>query len=305
MNKISVILTTYNVEKYIEQCINSILNQTIKQFELIILDDGSKDNTVNIIETNYPKLKIIKNSHLGVAKERNLGIELSTGEYLCFLDSDDYFESDMLEKLYNSIIKNNSDISISKAYKFDTNTNDEIILNYMLNSKITNDLEYKDKEELYDGLFQLTVANAWAKMFKKSIINRYNIRFQNLHNSNDVFFVYSYMVNANRISFIDDSLVHYRFNNSNSIQGSKQKYPFEFLKAYAELQKYLIENNLYELYKQSFITMIISIMIWNLKTTNNKKVIELINNIYYDYFKIDEVVNRDEIFNLLIKMLGR
>lgn len=305
MNKISIILTTYNVELYIEECIDSIINQTFKNFELIIIDDGSTDRTIEIIKNKYSNLRLIENIHLGVAKQRNLGIELASGEYICFLDSDDHFESNMLEKLYNSITENDSDLSICSAYKFDDVTKEEVKLKYMLNTEVTNKLSCMKKEDLYSTLFQLTVANAWGKLFKKSIIINNKIMFQDLKNSNDVLFVYSYMVNADKISFVYEHLVHYRANNNLSIQGTKRQFPFEFLKAYYELQKYLISINVYDLYKQSYIKMIIDIMLWNLKTLNNNQdVVNKIKDFYYKEFNIDSLEKKNERYNMLKKILG-
>ena len=305
MKKISVILTTYNVEKYIEKCIDSILNQTYKEFELIIIDDKSTDHTIDIIKDKYPYLRLIENNHIGVAEERNLGIKVSNCDYICFLDSDDYFESTMLEKLYNSILEHDSDLAISSAYKFDDKTGDEVELKYMLNEKVTNKKSFLNINDLSNNLFQLTVANAWAKLFKKKIIIDNNIKFQNLNNSNDVLFVYSYIVQCNNISFVYEPLVHYRFNSESSIQGNKKKHPSDFLKAYRALQEYLIEINKYEIYKQSFIEMIINIMIWNLNTLkNDKEIIKLIKLKYYDFFNIDCLENKNESYNILNRIIG-
>lgn len=305
MKKISIILTTYNVEKYIEKCIDSILRQTFKDFELIIIDDKSTDNTIDIIKSKYPNLNLIENEHLGVANQRNIGIDLSTCDYICFLDSDDYFEDDMLKKLYDSIKENKSDLVISGAYKFDDKTNEQVKLNYMVNENVTKNKVSLNICDLTDNLFQLTVANAWGKLFKKQLIMENNIRFQNLNNSNDVLFVFSYMLHCKKISFVYEPLVHYRFNNENSIQGKKKYNAEDFLKAYETLQNYLIKINKYQLYKQSFTKMVINIMLWNLKTLDNDlEIIKLIKSKYYDFFDIDGVRDKDELYESLKKILG-
>lgn len=288
--KISVILTTYNVENYIEECIDSLLDQTIKNFELIIVDDGSTDNTLKILDSKYPKLNVIKNEHMGAAKCRNMGLKMARGKYICILDSDDYFEKDMLELMLNKMEKYDADVAVSSAYKFDNLTSEEVITHYMLNKDVFKNYDVFSPVDIKENIFQLTVANAWAKMFKKELIDFNNLEFQDLKNSNDVLFVFSAIINAKKIVPIDVPLVHYRFNNAKSIQGIKKQYPFEFIKAYEALQEYLITKNLYELYKQSFIKMVINIFLWNTKTADEitqKEIFKLLKEKYYEYFNIE------------------
>lgn len=304
--KISVILTTYNSEKYIKQCIDSILNQTFVDYEIIIIDDGSNDKTLKIIKENYPDLYIIKNNHVGVAKCRNIALTKATGKYICILDSDDYFESNMLEIMYNKLEQYNADIAISSAYKFDDVTGEEVELKYMLNKSLYQDLECFSPYQLKDKIFQLTVANAWAKMFKRELIINNNIQFQDLKNSNDVLFTFSAIIKAQTIVPIDIPLVHYRSNNKKSIQGIKSKYPVEFIAAYSELQNYLISEGIYDNYKESFIKMIINIFVWNIYTVDlegKKIIIEKLKSKYYNYFNIDEVFDKDEKYILLRNMV--
>ena len=189
--KISIILTTYNVANYIEECIDSLLKQTYANFELIIIDDGSTDNTLNILKTKYKNLNIVESKHIGAANCRNLGISISKGEYICILDSDDYFEINMLECMINKMKEYDADIAISTAYKFDTLTRKEIITKYMLNEKVFKGFDFFSPLDIKNDIFELTVANAWGKMFKKSLIFDNNLKFQNLKNSNDVLFVFS------------------------------------------------------------------------------------------------------------------
>lgn len=296
--KISIILTTYNVEKYIEECINSILKQTYKNFELIIIDDGSIDNTVKILKTKYDNLNIIENKHVGAAKCRNLGLLLSTGKYVCILDSDDYFEENMLECMINKIEEFDGDVVISSAYKFDLLTGEEIVTNYMLNEKVFRGYQFLKPMDIRNDIFQLTVANAWAKMFKRDLIVNNNLKFQNLKNSNDVLFVFSAIIKSKKIIPVNIPLVHYRSNNINSIQGNKSKFPFEFIKAYCALQKFLINENLYIIYKQSFIKMIINIFLWNINTVNKQikiEIIKLLKEKYFQYFRIEDYEYKEDI----------
>lgn len=303
---ISIILVTYNSMKYIRECLDTILKQTFKNYELIIVDDGSTDETVDFIQKEYG-LKVERLEHKGAANARNYGIKKAQGTYLCILDSDDYFELDMLEKMYDKAKLNNADIVISSAYKFDNNTKEEIKLKYMVNTDACNSKSTFSPEEISSSLFQLTVANAWGKLFRKDLIINNNITFQDLHNSNDVLFVYSAIVNAKTITIIDEPLVHYRFNNKKSIQGSKKEHPYDFIEAYKELQNYLINKKVYDTYKQSFINMIINIFIWNIKSLNvdqKKRVINLLKERYMTFFKIADLVEKNDKYQCFMNIVG-
>ena len=117
---VTLIVPVYNVEKYLNRCIDSILNQTLEDFELILVDDGSKDNSGNICDEYMRKdrrVKVIHKENGGLSDARNSGIEISTGEYLSFIDSDDWVEKEFLETLYNNAIKYQAEIVIVNLHK--------------------------------------------------------------------------------------------------------------------------------------------------------------------------------------------
>ena len=120
MKKVSVIVPVYNVEKYIDKCLNTLVNQTLKDIEIIIVNDGSPDNSQEIIDKyqkKYPKkIKSYIKENGGQGSARNFGLEKATGEYIGYVDSDDFIELDMYEKLYNKAKKHDLDISICGNY---------------------------------------------------------------------------------------------------------------------------------------------------------------------------------------------
>jgi len=120
--KVSVIVPVYNMEKRLNKCLDSLVNQTYKDIEIIVINDGSKDNSLDIIKSYHDdRIKLIDQENQGISIARNNGISISTGEYLCFLDSDDYFELDAIEKFVNKITSDNSDIVVCDYYMFDDN----------------------------------------------------------------------------------------------------------------------------------------------------------------------------------------
>ena len=121
MQKISVIVPVYNIEHYIEECIKSILNQTFKEFELLLVDDGSTDSSLNICrgyEKKDNRIKVIHKKNGGLSDARNVGIEKACGKYICFIDGDDFIANDTLENMYNLILKNNSQIAVCNMVRY-------------------------------------------------------------------------------------------------------------------------------------------------------------------------------------------
>ena len=212
---ISIIVPVYNVEKYLNRCIDSILNQTFTDFELILIDDGSPDNC-GVICDEYAKkdkrIKVIHKENGGLSSARNRGLDVAKGNYIGFVDSDDYININMYECLYNAIIKNNSDISICnfmrvKEERVNTERNNiEKEYNY------TN-LEYI--EELYKG--NHVVTPAWNKLYKKNIFN--NIRYPIGRIYEDAFIIHEILYNIKKITYID-SYLYYYYLSENSITRS-------------------------------------------------------------------------------------
>ena len=125
MTKLSVIIPVYNVEEYLNECLDSITNQTLEGIEIICIDDGSTDNSPNLLKEYQKKdqrIKIITKENGGQATARNLGIKEAHGEYIAFIDSDDFIEPEMLEKLYTKAKNNNLDIAMCKIATYNNQT---------------------------------------------------------------------------------------------------------------------------------------------------------------------------------------
>ena len=142
MIKVSLIVPVYNTDKYLKKCLDSLLNQTLKDIEIIIINDGSKDNSDNIINSYHDKrIKYFKQENKGIGKTRNLGIKKSQGEYLAFVDSDDYLDSHFCEYLYVKCHNNDCDIAICDYYEEKDNLK-------RINFKSFNDTNLKENPEV-------------------------------------------------------------------------------------------------------------------------------------------------------------
>lgn len=161
--KVSVILPVYNTEKYLPECLDSLLNQTLKDIEIICINDGSTDNSLEILQeyqANDQRIRILNQENQGAAIARNKGIQMAEGEYLSFLDADDFFDENMLKWSYEKAQKTNSDICIYGSYLYDNLTKKEknvpLLLEKMSFLKIMFLIELRFRQTysmlLWDGL---------------------------------------------------------------------------------------------------------------------------------------------------------
>lgn len=212
MPKFSVIIPVYNTENYLDRCTLSCINQTYKDFEIILINDGSKDNSGTICDEYSKKdnrIKVIHQENAGVSTARNVGIINAIGDYIVFLDSDDYLEFNMLEKL-NNIIENNEV---------------ECII-YNLKNELENKIVYG--KELIDSLITLirteTINSPWNKIYKRSIIEKYNIKFdKKIQIGEDLLFNISYISKIKTIYLYNDKLYNYTIENNNSLTSKYKK----------------------------------------------------------------------------------
>ena len=204
--KISVIVPVYNTEKYIKKCLDSIINQTVKNLEIIVVNDGSADNSAKLCEDAAKKdkrIKIINKENEGVSSARNVGVENATGEYIGFVDSDDWIEPLMYEYLLNNAVNNNAEISIigyfldhvltAKSFPFE----DEMFL------KIYNRVEAMEKlaEDHHIKNYP------WNKLYRRSLFN--NIRYPEGVNYEDIFTTYRLFDKVNFVAYHNKHLYHY------------------------------------------------------------------------------------------------
>ena len=172
--KISVVIPVYGVEKYIRQCLESIINQTYKNLEIIVVNDGTKDNSMKIVEAylSDKRIKIINKENGGLASARNRGIEEATGEYISFIDSDDWIELDSYEELIKTI--KDEDIIVFDFCKFDEATQ-------KIKRKSTTIEEFKKNVTQNRKYLLLEYCNeSWNKMYKLDFLKKYNLKFNNM-----------------------------------------------------------------------------------------------------------------------------
>lgn len=274
--KVSVVMPVYNVENYIEECLDSLISQTLKEIEIICVDDGSTDGTLNLLykyEKSDTRVKVIQqqNQYAGVA--RNNGMKHAVGEYILFLDSDDFFEKTMLEKMYNEAKRTEADLVLCGGQVFDDATKETKPAPWFLKTKILpKELPFSYRDT--DGQLLNAISPApWTKMFKKEFVDKSGIQFQPFQNSNDVYFIFVMVCTSERISYVDEALVNYRRGMSTNLQSKKHKAPLCFLEAYYSAYNTLVEKNVYDYIKKGFRSAVISGCLYNYDSYNYSDVV--------------------------------
>lgn len=282
--KVSIIIPIFNVENYLEQCLDSVLNQTLKEIEIICIDDGSTDNSPKILEEFAKKddrIKIVNKKNAGLGAARNTGMEYTTGEYIGFVDSDDWVDTSMFEKLYKNAKVHNSDIVMCP-----------ILLVNESNDELNRDTSYFDlecfKENFYNCAFDYKqtknfvfdiAVNAYNKIYRTEFLNNNNAKFPEGLIFEDVPFFYQTYLSARKVSLIKDFLIFHRVNRASSIISKVDKHHFDIIKIQNLMMESFLSLPNFEDYKIKLL---------------NKKIFRIIGR----YFELT-AIHRNEFFELI------
>lgn len=291
--KVSVIVPVYNSEDFLGDCIHSLRNQSLKEIELIFVDDGSSDSSLNILQTNCledDRIIVVRQENKFAGAARNNGLKIARGEYVIFIDSDDFVDLRLLEKVYGRAKKTNAEVVVFNACEFDTQTKELRACKFPLSKDLFPKKDVFHYLEIKNKIFQANSCIPWNKFFKKELIDRSGVQFQEIKSSNDTVFIYSLLVEAQSISLLDEVLVYYRVNNPNSLQRSKSKSWECIFQAFLALKKRLEYIGCYESVKQSFINKSLRAFLYYMATVDNntRKIMECsFVNKYYSLLEMD------------------
>lgn len=290
MAKVSIVLPVYNVEKYLTQCLDSIANQTFKDFECICVNDGSTDNSLKILQEYAQKderFKIITQENKGLSGARNTGIKNTNTEYITFIDSDDWILNDYIEKLYTiAITYNNSDIVAAqhKIY-FEKENKYETYLNA---AKINN---IKKDNLTLSTIFKIVdmSRNVWNKIYKTEFIKKINLCFfENVYSGEDYAFNILSFIYAKNFIFIDDFLYVYR-KRDESLTANSGKIRIETFKSFIKVIEELVKRKFDDKELSSIYIKLISYHMGKLsKNVSKESKEELVN---YSILSIQNFLN--------------
>lgn len=280
MNKlISVIIPSYNVQEYICDCIDSILSENLENLEIIVVDDGSKDKTVDTVREKYPNVKLITQKNQGPSKARKVGLEESKGEYILFIDSDDYVEKNYVREMYEKIRKTNSDVVISPVKYYDG-------VDYIEVKEKKYDDDTLEVESYLLGIFKgQHITSCSNKIYKKNILMG-EIFLEKVKHGEDCYTLIKALLNSKNISFIKNTSYIYR-KNLNSLTNRKRIPIEDYEVVYNSIEKDLkknnkeLEKNIY-IFKYNFLYILIKS-----KSIFSKRILfdKEYRKIYFNYLK--------------------
>lgn len=225
MKKISIIVPVYNGEKYLERCIDSVLNQSYKNFEVLFLDDGSKDNSLKILkeyEKKDSRIKVYHHDNVGVAKTRNEGIKRATGEYVTFLDNDDYLDKDFLKNYLEKCL--NYDFIIGGYKRI---SNKKVFLKKILKS---------------NGFSKYENVAPWGKLIKKQFLIKNKIEFFSYPIGEDIIFNMKMFSKTNNYKIIKNCDYNWFFNDESVSNTKQQRFNDNILNLFEEMNKYSVDE---------------------------------------------------------------
>ena len=300
---ISIVVPIYKVEDYLERCINSILNQSFENFELILVDDGSPDRCGEICDEYAKKdnrIKVIHKENGGLSDARNAGLDIARGIFVGFVDSDDFIHKDMYSILYKAILDSKCDVAQCKFKYF--HKEDE------LEKNIINDGKYKIYtnidaiEEMIDNK-NLNV-NVWNKLYKRELFD--DIRFPKGKIHEDEFVTYKIFYKANSISYVDKEMYYYFSNDTGIMKNLNINSKFNWIEAVEERNEFLLIHDEEALFNKSNLYLFFNLIKirYDIKTSNklqnksekldlvNKKIKHLLKEIHdkSGYSKLNKIV---------------
>lgn len=275
MNRIivSVVMPVYNGEGYLRECLDSICGQTLRDIEIICVDDGSSDGSLAILDEYAAKdsrIKVIAQPNSGAAVARNKGIDIASGEYLSILDSDDRFEPKMLEKMVERARATDAQITICRCDGFEDGTEKPVPMMWSLQDKFVPD-EVFSAEQVGDALFFFVQGWAWDKLYLTSFVRENHLEFQNLRSSNDMRFTFLSLALARRMTTMGNVFVHQRRGRSTSISRTRQRNCDCFYSALLGLRDELSRRGLLERYKKAFENLCVHLSMWHFNTLSKDK----------------------------------
>lgn len=249
--EVSVIIPVYNSEKYLKRCLDSVVNQTLENFEIIIVNDGSSDNSLNILneyKQKYSQIILLNQNNKGQAVARNRALDIAKGEYISFVDSDDFIENNMLELMYKEAVASNVDMVICNWDRVDSvgrvlSTKNHIeYQNQILNQYETIREFFLNKNELIEGF-------SWNKIIRKSLFNQ--VRYLNMKYE-DIPTMFQILTRISKCKYINHTLYHYVQHNSSTVHSKTEENVLFFIKAVKMVRAILEKENLLTAFEHEY-----------------------------------------------------
>ncbi|MBQ8848585.1 MAG: glycosyltransferase [Candidatus Gastranaerophilales bacterium] len=302
MPKVSVLIPIYNSEKYLRECIKSVTNQSLKEIEIILINDGSFDSSLEIIEyfkNLDDRIKVINKENTGYANSLNIGVKEAKGEYISIVESDDIIVPDMLKTLYNKAIKSDYDIVKSSFYLMNKNK-------YIKYDAFKNIYTHIPHNVITTPEILTIKPSVWSAIYKKEFLTENNLQFHETHGASfqDISFQFIAFYIAKKILFVDMPLYLYRIDNANSSINSSDKV-FEICSEFYRINDFLKNNFINMQIENQKILFEFKAYLWNLNRIKDKyregfldKISDTISQYDLNEFFTDKNISKKDKFKL-------
>ena len=267
--KVSVIMPCHNGEEYMEETLRQLLAQSLQDIEIICVDDESVDSTFRILKEYEEKDSRIhafrqKKSNAGAA--RNLGMEKASGEYLLFLDSDDLFEPDLLEQMYEACRRDGAELCVCNADQYDVEKEIYMKRSQYLRKRLLPDKRPFSKEDIQKYILYFTTSVPWNKMVKADFLKEQGICFQDIERANDQYFSIMCLLSAERITVAEKRLVHYKVKQKTNLTTTYSETPLCSYYAMLAVKEELAKRKLFDIpyIRQAFDNKVINVLLYAL-----------------------------------------
>lgn len=272
--KVSVIIPVYNSEPYLKQCLDSVLNQSMKELEVICVDDGSTDASTRILreyEAVDSRVRVIWQVNQGAGAARNTGMEVAKGQYLYFMDSDDYCTPQFLHKVTSFADKYNTDIVVFNYCRFDDLSGEKDYRDGLVKARCPQEKLIFSYQDCPQTICKLVNPTPWNKLYLNDFVKKTNLKWLEITTTNDITFATLSILAAERIAYLDETFLFYRVNAKGSITGLKKYAQDNVIKAVLSVDKQARKFSYYELIQDSIREFIVSNLIGALNSyTPNK-----------------------------------
>ncbi len=295
---VSVIIPAYNVEQYIRQGMDSVLKQTLREIEVICVDDGSTDRTLEILkeyEASDSRVKVLTQKNSGAGAARNNGLKLAQGETLSFLDADDFYELNMLEKAYRKLRETKAQFVVFDSDEYMNDTGEYRKPRHIDMNAIP-PYEPFHRRALTNNPFRVFIGWAWDKLYDAEFVRENGFRFQEQRTTNDMAFVFSALIQGERIAVIPQVLAHHRKNVSSSLSNTREESWMCFYNALCEVRRFLLEKQLYQEMGRDFVNYALHSCLWNLNTLQGEAKEKLFNKLKSQWIDDLEISQIEECF---------
>lgn len=298
MAKVSIIVPVYNVEKYVSRCLDSCVNQSFEDIEIICVNDGSTDRSLEILEAYArfdSRVKIISKENGGLSSARNVGVEAAQGEYILYVDSDDYISSTTVERVYDNAQKNNSDVVIFDYYWLRAKASERRALTIEpFGNKYVNSTFNADSVDT--DAYKYVPVSAWIKLYRTDLLKNNGITFDEGLIYEDISYWAKVFVKAKRISYLNEPLYAYMVGREDQIMARNDEKLFDIIKIYEIVEKEFKASGYFEKYKSSIDILMVMDSLKKLSVIKPELREDLFNalkslnkTIDYDYYEQDGV----------------